>query len=117
MVMAEKGHNDPGVALRIFAQAMRRDEADRERLVALVEGAQLATIGNRVDLEPAEDASGSRLETAEPHGTICSHRAKTGPRPSTDLARFRGVLAVQIELSANCLRPGTGPRAKAAVTR
>lgn len=82
--MAEKGHNDPGVALRIYAQAMRRDEADRERLVALVEGAQLATIGNRVDLEPAEDASGGRLETAEPHGTICSHRAKTGPRPSTD---------------------------------
>ena len=34
-VMGEMGHTDPGLALRIYAQAMRRDEAERDRLRAL----------------------------------------------------------------------------------
>ena len=41
VMMAEMGHTDPGLALRIYAQAMRRDEADQDRLRALVEGAPL----------------------------------------------------------------------------
>jgi hypothetical protein len=36
--MAELGHTDPALALRIYAQAMRRDEGEAERLRALVEG-------------------------------------------------------------------------------
>jgi hypothetical protein len=36
--MAEMGHADPGLALRIYAQAMGRDEAERSKLRALVEG-------------------------------------------------------------------------------
>jgi len=47
--MAEMGHTDPGLALRIYAQAMRRDEADQDALRALVEGSQLAVIGSRAD--------------------------------------------------------------------
>lgn len=39
VVMAEMGHTDPALALRIYAQAMRRDEGENERLRALVEGA------------------------------------------------------------------------------
>jgi len=45
--MAEMGHTDPGLALRIYAQAMRRDEADQDALRALVEGSQLAVVPNR----------------------------------------------------------------------
>lgn len=49
MVMAEMGHTDPGLALRIYAQAMRRDETDIERLRALEEGSHLAAIGSRAN--------------------------------------------------------------------
>jgi hypothetical protein len=47
VVMAEMGHNDPGLALRSYAQAMRRDDAGTEQLQGLIEGAQLAFNGNR----------------------------------------------------------------------
>ena len=40
-VMAEMGHTSPGLALRIYARAMRREEGERERLRALVEGSAL----------------------------------------------------------------------------
>ena len=44
-VMAQLGHTDPAFTLRVYAQAMRRDESDRERLRALVEGADWAPMG------------------------------------------------------------------------
>lgn len=40
VVMAEMGHNDPKLALQIYARAMRRDAGEIERLRALVDGAQ-----------------------------------------------------------------------------
>ena len=43
-VMDEMGHADPGLALRIYRQAMRRDEAERGRLRALVEGVEFRPI-------------------------------------------------------------------------
>ncbi|MBA3807713.1 MAG: hypothetical protein H0X28_04875 [Solirubrobacterales bacterium] len=42
VVMEEMGHADPGLALRIYRQAMRRGEDEKEQLRALVEGARLA---------------------------------------------------------------------------
>lgn len=45
VVMAEMGHTDPGLALRIYAQAMRRDEAEVAQLRALVDGATLTEVG------------------------------------------------------------------------
>ncbi len=36
--MAEMGHTDPALALRIYAQAMRRDASELKRLQALVAG-------------------------------------------------------------------------------
>ena len=36
--MAQLGHTDPAFTLRVYAHAMRRDEGDKERLKALVEG-------------------------------------------------------------------------------
>ncbi len=39
VVMQEMGHTDPALALRVYAQVMRRDEGERAKLAALVEGA------------------------------------------------------------------------------
>jgi hypothetical protein len=39
--MDEMGHSDPELALRIYRQAMRREEGERERLRVLIEGAPL----------------------------------------------------------------------------
>lgn len=47
VVMAELGHTDPALALRIYAQAMRRDTTEVERLRALVNGADWADTGRR----------------------------------------------------------------------
>lgn len=47
VVMAEMGHADPGLALRIYAQAMRRDDGEIERLHALVDGVHWAEMGRQ----------------------------------------------------------------------
>jgi len=51
-VMAEMGHTDPGLALRIYAHVMRLDAGQKERLKALVEGADWADVGRRADEAP-----------------------------------------------------------------
>jgi len=46
--MAQLGHTDAAFTLRVYAHAMRRDDGEKERLRALVEGrdwAQLGTTG------------------------------------------------------------------------
>jgi hypothetical protein len=45
--MAEMGHTSPTLALWVYAQAMRRGEAEQKAMRALLEGGQLAVIGNR----------------------------------------------------------------------
>jgi integrase len=45
VVMDEMGHTDPGLALRVYRQAMRRDEDEKAALRALVEGSETAEIG------------------------------------------------------------------------
>ena len=52
--MAEMGHTDPSLALSIYAQAMRRDDGEQDRLRALVEGKALAT-GVATKPETADD--------------------------------------------------------------
>jgi integrase len=46
-VMTATGHTDPGLTLRIYAHQMRRRDGERERLKALVDGAELAPVGTR----------------------------------------------------------------------
>jgi hypothetical protein len=53
VVMAELGHTDPGLALSIYAHAMRRDDGDNERLKALVDGVEL---GDLVTSDHSEEA-------------------------------------------------------------
>lgn len=55
-VMAELGHADPELALRIYAGAMSRDPGENERLRALVDAAVLADTGRR----SAESASNAQ---------------------------------------------------------
>ncbi len=53
VVMAEMGHTDPGLALAVYAQAMRRGEDETARLRELVEGGVLANSGQRDENEAA----------------------------------------------------------------
>jgi integrase len=46
VVMAEMGHTSPALALRIYAQAMSRDEGQIDPLRELVEGADWAPAGH-----------------------------------------------------------------------
>ena len=55
--MQEMGHTDPGLALKVYAQAMRRDETEQRQLRELVEGPQKAFIGIRGENQTAEDAN------------------------------------------------------------
>jgi integrase len=49
VVMDEMGHTDPGLALRVYRQTMRRGDDEKQQLRALVEGRELAVIGIRGD--------------------------------------------------------------------
>ena len=54
-VMAELGHTHPGLALRIYAQAMRRSDGEGERLRGLIEGSPVLIEGEAGnDLSPVE---------------------------------------------------------------
>ena len=67
VVMDEMGHTDPALALAIYRQAMRRDDGDKDRLRTLVEGSQLANIGQRdASSTPTANREGSRLERNKP---------------------------------------------------
>ncbi len=64
-VMAQLGHTHPGLALRIYASAMRLDEGEKERLRALVEGSHWAAMGSESDSEAAESTSERAREKAK----------------------------------------------------
>jgi integrase len=57
-VMAQLGHADPGFTLRVYAHAMRRDEGDKERLRALVDGREWAPMGTGPLSDPPEAPKG-----------------------------------------------------------
>lgn len=52
--MVEMGHTDPGLALRVYAQAMRRSDDETAALRELVEGGVLANSGKRDAVEAVE---------------------------------------------------------------
>jgi len=66
-VMAEVGHSDPKVTLGIYAQVMRRDEASRDRLRALLEGRDFGSSWQRKPLDaPAGADPASALNGESP---------------------------------------------------
>jgi integrase len=61
-VMAQLGHSDPGFTLRVCAHAMRRDEGDKDRLRAFVEGRDWAPMGTAL---PPSRSRPRRIKTPE----------------------------------------------------
>jgi integrase len=53
VVMDEMGHTDPGLALRVYRQSMRRGEDEKAALRALTEGGHWANMGERGNIEPS----------------------------------------------------------------
>jgi integrase len=83
VVMDEMGHTDPGLALRIYRQSMRRGVDEKAALRALVEGEQLAVIGIRGENEGV----GRNREQGAPirKEPICRYflKRRTGVEPAT----------------------------------
>jgi integrase len=52
----QMGHADPGLALRVYRQSMRRGEDEKVALRALIEGGHWANMGERGDIEPSKTA-------------------------------------------------------------
>jgi hypothetical protein len=52
--MDEMGHTDPALALRVYRQAMRRDEGERAQLRVLVVGGTVAVGGRRERIRATE---------------------------------------------------------------
>jgi integrase len=55
IVMADMGHTDPDLALSIYAQAMRREDAENGRLKALVNGEGFGSFGSEAEIEAPAD--------------------------------------------------------------
>ena len=92
-VMAQLGHTDPAFTLRIYAHAMRRDEGDKERLKALVEGRDWALLGTtRVDERsgPPETQPTGNEETPAEAGVPEDGR---GGFRTCDLSRVKRALS------------------------
>jgi hypothetical protein len=67
--MDEMGHTDPGLALRVYAQAMRRGEDETSALRALVEGGVMANSGQREETRSLHTRSGWPLDVK--NSAIC----------------------------------------------
>jgi hypothetical protein len=93
-VMAEMGHTDPGLALRIYAQAMRRDESEQNRLRALVSGVELSVVGSRAESEAATEAPERAEESEKPRKSEAFTRAAEGAR-TLDLLHGKHISSVQ----------------------
>jgi integrase len=65
IVMDEMGHTHPGLALRIYRQSMRREQGEKDRLRALVEGDVLADIGRQAARSPADSRPEGTTELQE----------------------------------------------------
>jgi integrase len=56
VVMRELGHTHPGLALRIYAAAMRRDDNENERLRALIDGGLVTSDHSDAPADPQRSA-------------------------------------------------------------
>ncbi|MGH2797529.1 MAG: tyrosine-type recombinase/integrase [Thermoleophilaceae bacterium] len=65
-VMQQMGHTDPKLALRVYAQAMRRGDEERATLKALVEGAFWAPLGTTRPSMPSTEPTSRATPTKKP---------------------------------------------------
>jgi hypothetical protein len=102
-VMAQLGHTDPGFTLRVYAHAMRRDEGDKERLKALVEGRDWAPMGTKRPNERPSAASEPELEKDDetPEDPGVSEDGRGGFR-TCDLSRVKHGVRGRVEPESTC---------------
>jgi hypothetical protein len=94
-VMAQLGHTDPGFTLRVYVHAMRRDEGDKERSKALVEGRDWAPMGTeRPDQRPDAAADQEPENDEAPADAGASGDGRGGFR-TCDLSRVKGLGGVR----------------------
>ena len=62
VVTDEMGHTDPDLALAVYRQSMRRDEGEKDRLRALVEGAEMPGLGTSAQSDP-DDSTAAEQST------------------------------------------------------
>jgi hypothetical protein len=87
--MSQLGHTDAGFTLRVYAHAMRRDEGDKERLKALVEGRDWAPLGTSAPLEPPQTEAHQQAANDEsPANARLSDDGRGGFR-TCDLSRVK----------------------------
>jgi hypothetical protein len=67
--MSQLGHTDAGFTLRVYAHAMRRDDGDKERLKALVEGRDWAPLGTSTPNRVLEASTATTPENEKPPQT------------------------------------------------
>jgi integrase len=88
-VMRQVGHTDPKVTLAIYAQVMHRAEGERERLRALVEGADWAPMGTGADFEPPEPGEQLSLQVVESSAVAGDSGHGRGWFRTSDLSRVK----------------------------
>ena len=92
-MMAQLGHTDAGFTLRVYAHAMRRDEGDKERLKALVEGRDWAPLGTTVRRTARRTSAAKRPRNDEtPADAGASDDGRGGFR-TCDLSRVKRALS------------------------
>jgi integrase len=92
-VMAQLGHTDPAFTLRVYAHAMRRDEGDRERLKALVEGRDWAPMGTRGPDEGSKGPEHDVLRNDEVPADAGTSEDGRGWFRTSDLSRVKRALS------------------------
>jgi integrase len=92
-VMAQLGHTDAAFTLRVYAHAMRRDDGAKERLKALVNGADWAPLGTGDPLRAATRHNATTLNNDEsPTDAGLSDDGRGGFR-TCDLSRVKRALS------------------------
>ncbi len=92
-VMAQLGHTDPGFTLRVYAHAMRRDEGDKERLKAVVEGRDWAPLGTSTPNSSLEHPSVTSPEDDETPADAGASEDGRGGFRTCDLSRVKRALS------------------------
>ena len=92
-VMAQLGHSDAAFTLRVYAHAMRRDDGEKERLRALVEGRDWAQLGTN-GAEAALAASSPKVPGTEGSSTSTGLAVDgRGGFRTCDLSRVKRALS------------------------
>ena len=91
-VMQQMGHTDPKLALRIYAQAMRRGEEEKAALTALVEAVDWARLGTKRGSASSRHTSSDNRETKKSGRRRASSSGRGWVRTS-DLSRVRRALS------------------------